>query len=168
MASGNLFWAKWYENPVLKNSRTLMEHFKANGYRVVGSGKMMHHHRASDWDAYPHKADNPIPKLARLIVQVASTELDKGTAHFDPSTLAVSTFDVRGSRWSWGAFTPHSSRKRLFTSRTASWWATRRESGARWWRTSEGGAYAVYTGRNQRPFSVGSCMIDPSLPENPT
>ena len=44
--------------------------------------------------AYPHKADNPIPKLARLIDRVAAASLDDGAEHFDPSTLAVSTFDV--------------------------------------------------------------------------
>ncbi len=44
--------------------------------------------------AYPHKADNPIPKLARLIDRVSHAELDAGAEHFDPSTLAVSTFDV--------------------------------------------------------------------------
>ncbi len=44
--------------------------------------------------AYPHKADNPIPKLARLIDRVASAKLDNGTNHFDPSTLAVTGFDV--------------------------------------------------------------------------
>jgi succinyl-diaminopimelate desuccinylase len=44
--------------------------------------------------AYPHKADNPIPKLARLIDRVSAARLDEGNAHFDPSTLAVTTFDV--------------------------------------------------------------------------
>ena len=44
--------------------------------------------------AYPHLADNPVPKLARLIDRLASLKLDEGTAKFEPSTLAVSTFDV--------------------------------------------------------------------------
>jgi succinyl-diaminopimelate desuccinylase len=44
--------------------------------------------------AYPHKADNPIPKIARLIDRISSAEIDKGDAHFDPSTLAVTTVDV--------------------------------------------------------------------------
>ncbi len=60
--SGNLFWDKWFDNPVLANSRTLMEHFRANGYRVEGAGKLMHHHRRSDWDAFPLAADyGPTP-----------------------------------------------------------------------------------------------------------
>lgn len=44
--------------------------------------------------AYPHKADNPIPKLARFIDRIAHARLDDGNDHFDPSTLAVTTFDV--------------------------------------------------------------------------
>jgi succinyl-diaminopimelate desuccinylase len=44
--------------------------------------------------AYPHKADNPIPKLARFIDRISAASLDQGNEHFDPSTLAVTTFDV--------------------------------------------------------------------------
>ena len=55
--SGNLFFDKWYQNPVLKNSRTLMEYFRANGYHVAGSGKVMHHHQRSLWSEYKHEAD---------------------------------------------------------------------------------------------------------------
>jgi succinyl-diaminopimelate desuccinylase len=44
--------------------------------------------------AYPHKADNPIPKLVRFIDRIAAARLDEGNAHFDPSSLAVTTFDV--------------------------------------------------------------------------
>lgn len=44
--------------------------------------------------AYPHRAKNPVPALARLVDRLASATLDTGTSHFDPSTLAVTTFDV--------------------------------------------------------------------------
>ena len=44
--------------------------------------------------AYPHKADNPVPKLARLVDRIASLKLDDGNDHFDPSTLAFTSFDV--------------------------------------------------------------------------
>ena len=44
--------------------------------------------------AYPHRANNPVPVLARLIDRLASASLDEGTEHFDPSTLAVTTFDT--------------------------------------------------------------------------
>ena len=44
--------------------------------------------------AYPHRANNPIPALARLVDRLSSHVLDDGTEHFDASTLAVVTFDV--------------------------------------------------------------------------
>ncbi|MBN9588773.1 MAG: succinyl-diaminopimelate desuccinylase [Alphaproteobacteria bacterium] len=43
---------------------------------------------------YPQKAKNPIPVLAELVTQLANHKLDKGTDHFDPSTLAFTTIDV--------------------------------------------------------------------------
>ena len=43
---------------------------------------------------YPQKANNPIPALAELVTQLAGYKLDKGNAHFDPSTLAFTTVDV--------------------------------------------------------------------------
>ncbi|MEO0485483.1 MAG: succinyl-diaminopimelate desuccinylase [Pseudomonadota bacterium] len=39
--------------------------------------------------AYPHLAVNPLSALARLMDRLASTPLDQGTDHFDPSTLAI-------------------------------------------------------------------------------
>ncbi len=44
--------------------------------------------------AYPHKADNPIPKLAALVESLSRCTLDAGNQHFDPSTLAITSFDV--------------------------------------------------------------------------
>ncbi len=39
--------------------------------------------------AYPHLADNPIPKLMKLLTAIDNLELDKGTAHFQPSNLEI-------------------------------------------------------------------------------
>ena len=44
--------------------------------------------------AYPHRANNPLPAMMRLMDQLASHELDAGTDHFDPSTLAIVTVDT--------------------------------------------------------------------------
>jgi len=44
--------------------------------------------------AYPHRALNPLPAMARLMDRLASHTLDTGTDHFDPSTLAVVTIDT--------------------------------------------------------------------------
>ena len=44
--------------------------------------------------AYPHRALNPMPAMARLMDRLASHTLDEGTEHFDASTLAVVTIDT--------------------------------------------------------------------------
>ncbi|SNR33054.1 succinyl-diaminopimelate desuccinylase [Puniceibacterium sediminis] len=44
--------------------------------------------------AYPHRALNPMPAMARLMDRLSSHELDTGTDHFDASTLAVVTIDT--------------------------------------------------------------------------
>jgi succinyl-diaminopimelate desuccinylase len=44
--------------------------------------------------AYPEKARNPLPALVRLLDRLAAHRLDGGTAHFGPSTLALTTIDV--------------------------------------------------------------------------
>lgn len=44
--------------------------------------------------AYPQKADNPVPKLARIIDRLSLTELDQGTENFEPSRLVVTVISV--------------------------------------------------------------------------
>jgi len=44
--------------------------------------------------AYPHRAKNPLTALVRLLDLLALRELDKGTPHFDASTLAITTIDT--------------------------------------------------------------------------
>lgn len=44
--------------------------------------------------AYPHRACNPLPAMARLMDRLASHSLDEGTEHFDPSRLAVVSIDT--------------------------------------------------------------------------
>ena len=44
--------------------------------------------------AYPHRAKNPMPAMARLMDVLSSRVLDDGTDHFDPSALQVLTIDT--------------------------------------------------------------------------
>ncbi|MEM7422934.1 MAG: succinyl-diaminopimelate desuccinylase, partial [Pseudomonadota bacterium] len=44
--------------------------------------------------AYPERAINPLPILARVCTDLAETPLDLGSTHFQPSTLALTTIDV--------------------------------------------------------------------------
>jgi succinyl-diaminopimelate desuccinylase len=43
--------------------------------------------------AYPHRARNPMSALVRLLAALEVQPLDTGTAHFDASTLAITTID---------------------------------------------------------------------------
>jgi len=44
--------------------------------------------------AYPHRALNPLPAMARLVTRLSDHTLDTGTSHFDASTLAFTTIDT--------------------------------------------------------------------------
>ena len=44
--------------------------------------------------AYPHIADNPVPKLARIIDRLSGLKLDGGTSHFEPSHLVVTVISA--------------------------------------------------------------------------
>lgn len=44
--------------------------------------------------AYPHRADNPVPTIARIVSALSTHEFDRGTAHFDRTNLEVSSIDV--------------------------------------------------------------------------
>ena len=44
--------------------------------------------------AYPHRANNPLPAIARLVDRITGHELDHGSDHFDPSTIAIVTIDT--------------------------------------------------------------------------
>ena len=55
--------------------------------KVVVHGKQGH-------SAYGERAENPIPKLARIIDRLSTTPLDTGTAHFQPSSLQATIISV--------------------------------------------------------------------------
>jgi succinyl-diaminopimelate desuccinylase len=57
-----------------------------NGVLVV-TGKMGH-------VAYPHRADNPVRGLVRLMSALMDEPLDKGSAKFDPSNLEFTSIDI--------------------------------------------------------------------------
>ncbi|MEZ5850963.1 MAG: succinyl-diaminopimelate desuccinylase [Hyphomicrobiaceae bacterium] len=54
---------------------------------IVVQGKQGH-------AAYPHLAENPIPKLARIIDRLSSAPLDQGTPDFQPSNLQVTVISA--------------------------------------------------------------------------
>ncbi|MEM8792393.1 MAG: succinyl-diaminopimelate desuccinylase [Pseudomonadota bacterium] len=44
--------------------------------------------------AYPERAENPLPVLARICASLTGCPLDEGSEHFQPSTLALTSIDV--------------------------------------------------------------------------
>jgi len=51
-------------------------------------------HGTAGHTAYPHLADNPAHRLVAMLADLTSLPLDEGTAHFQASTLQVSTIDI--------------------------------------------------------------------------
>jgi succinyl-diaminopimelate desuccinylase len=49
--------------------------------------------------AYPHRADNPVRPLLKLLDALIGTPLDAGTPHFDASNLEVVTIDIGNKAW---------------------------------------------------------------------
>ena len=56
-------------------------------FRLGATGRAGH-------SAYPERARNPLPALARLLAELDATELDSGTADFQPSTLAITGMET--------------------------------------------------------------------------
>jgi succinyl-diaminopimelate desuccinylase len=44
--------------------------------------------------AYPHRAENPIPKLAKIVTALEALHLDDGTEAFQPSNLELTAVDT--------------------------------------------------------------------------
>ena len=51
-------------------------------------------HGVQGHTAYPHLADNAAHRLVAMLHALTSAELDRGSEHFQPSTLQVSTIDI--------------------------------------------------------------------------
>lgn len=47
--------------------------------------------------AYPHLADNPLPRLVKMLAALEAVQLDPGTDHFDPSNIEIVSIDVGNS-----------------------------------------------------------------------
>jgi succinyl-diaminopimelate desuccinylase len=63
------------------------------GRRGSVNGEIVVHGRQGH-AAYPGKAENPVPKLVRILDRLASARIDTGTAAFEPSNLQVTVIDV--------------------------------------------------------------------------
>ena len=100
------------EGPAIHGTRALIDHMRARGTLpdlcLVGEptsvnrlGDMMKVGRRGSVNmwitvegtqghvAYPHLADNPIPRLVAILAQIKAVVLDKGTAFFQPSNIEI-------------------------------------------------------------------------------
>ncbi len=105
------------EGPAIHGTRALITHMQARGsipdLCLVGEptsvnrlGDMMKVGRrgsvnmwitvegAQGHVAYPHLADNPIPKLVAILAEIDAIKLDNGTEFFQPSNIEITTIDV--------------------------------------------------------------------------
>ncbi len=105
------------EGPALYGTRALIDHMREIGeipdLCLVGEptsvnrmGDMMkigrrgsvniwlHAEGTQGHVAYPHLADNPIPRLVRLLAELDALELDEGTDWFQPSNLEITELEV--------------------------------------------------------------------------
>jgi succinyl-diaminopimelate desuccinylase len=51
-------------------------------------------HGTQGHTAYPHLADNPLPRMVAMLAAISTEQLDEGTDHFQPSNLQLTTIDV--------------------------------------------------------------------------
>jgi succinyl-diaminopimelate desuccinylase len=51
-------------------------------------------HGVQGHTAYPHRADNPVHRILRMLHRAIAEPLDPGSEHFEPSTFQISTVDV--------------------------------------------------------------------------
>lgn len=105
------------EGPAVFGTVALIEHMKAKGLVpdlcVVGEptsvnrlGDMMKIGRRGSVNiwitvpgtqghvAYPHLADNPVPKLVRALARIDAITLDEGTDWFQPSNIEITDLEV--------------------------------------------------------------------------
>lgn len=50
--SKDFAWTAKYKQPVLKHNKTIMEMFNENGYFTLGTGKLMHGNKTSEWQEW--------------------------------------------------------------------------------------------------------------------
>lgn len=105
------------EGPALHGTRALIDYMRAEGIQpdlcLVGEptsvnrlGDMMKIGRRGSVNiwlevegtqghvAYPHLADNPLPKLVEILRELNNLHLDEGTDWFQPSNLEITEIDV--------------------------------------------------------------------------
>jgi arylsulfatase A-like enzyme len=105
--SGCFGFTKWDAYEILKNSRTLMDHFRANGYQTLGTGKLMHHMVRQEWEVFGNPSDyGPFAhdgeqKLAHPAVPAPYREIGAVDGSFGPLVNLAESKSPAGKSLSW-------------------------------------------------------------------
>lgn len=105
--SGCFGFTKWDGYEVLKNSRTMMDHFRSEGYETLGTGKLMHHLVRQEWKIYGNPADyGPFAfdgesKLAHPDVPAPYREIGAVDGSFGPLVNVTGKLSPEGKPLSW-------------------------------------------------------------------
>ena len=98
---------RWDKHPVLKNSRTIMDHFRANGYHTLGTGKLMHHLVRKEWEDYGNPSDygpfafDGAEKLAHPDVPAPFREIGPVDGSFGPLINLAGRTTAEGKDLQW-------------------------------------------------------------------
>jgi succinyl-diaminopimelate desuccinylase len=119
-------------------------------------------HGVQGHTAYPHLADNAAHRLVAMLHAVTTAELDRGSQHFQPSTLQVSTIDIGNPA---SNVIPASARA-VFNIRFNDCWTS--EKLKRWLRQrldEVGGRYTLDVSVSGEAFVVAPGMLSDCLAE---
>ena len=81
--------------PVMPQAVTLPQHFMANGYHVVGGGKIFHYKDRASWHEYFKRGGDPMPPNRPLNGIPNTAHFDWGPVHVSDEDMA----DTRVTRW---------------------------------------------------------------------
>jgi len=119
-------------------------------------------HGVQGHTAYPHLADNAAHRLVTMLHALTTAELDRGSEHFQPSTLQVSTIDIGNPA---SNVIPATARA-VFNIRFNDCWTS--EKLERWLRNrldEMGGRYALDISVSGESFLVAPGMLSDRLAE---
>ncbi len=165
--SGCFGFTKWDGYEVLKNSRTMMDHFRENGYQTLGTGKLMHHMVRTEWNNYGNRADyGPFAfdgenKIAHPDVPAPYREIGAVDGSFGPfvALQGQKTTDGKSLNWRSGGWGKQAKTLRVNSQEDRD--ATPDELNGQW-AVDQLNARADKPGR--QPFFMGVGFIRPHTP----
>ena len=164
--SGCYGFIKWDGYEVLKNSRTMMDHFRENGYWTTGTGKLMHHMVRPEWRDYGNRADygpwvfDGQDKLAHPDVPAPYRNIGSIDGSFGPLVSLQDRKSADGKPLQWRTGSWGKQRRLNFTSQDDRDSTADEINGQ--WAVDQIESFAMQP--KQRPFFMGVGFIRPHTP----